>query len=182
MKTIIASDIHGSEYYCKKLVERFEEEQAERMFLLGDILYHGPRNDLPKDYCPKGVISLLNPLAAKILCVKGNCESEVDGMVLDFSAESDSAQAFFENGVTLYLTHGHKTVKNIENSGCVLVSGHTHVPVFEVSENGFARINPGSVSIPKEGSCNSFVVFDGTRFTWKNVCDGKAYMEYELKI
>ena len=84
MKLMIASDIHGSAYYCRKMLKAYEREQADRLLLLGDILYHGPRNDLPKEYNPKEVISLLNPKKQEILCVRGNCDTEVDQMVLEF--------------------------------------------------------------------------------------------------
>ena len=181
MKVIIASDIHGSEHYCRALAERFEKEQAERLFLLGDILYHGPRNDLPKDYSPKGVISILNPMASKILCIKGNCDSEVDGMVLDFPIEAEEAMIYSEGLLKpLYLTHGHKIRKDISDMNCILVNGHTHVPLCE-SKDGFLHINPGSVSIPKENSYNSCILFDGTCFKWENICTGEVYMKYDIK-
>ena len=105
-KLMIASDIHGSAYYCKKMIERYRAEHAERLVLLGDILYHGPRNDLPRDYAPKEVIKMLNPLADEILCVRGNCDTEVDQMVLDFSVMSESALIMTE-GAVIYATHGH---------------------------------------------------------------------------
>lgn len=178
MNIIIASDIHGSSFYCEKLIERFELEGAEKLLLLGDILYHGPRNDLPEGYAPKQVISLLNPIADKILCVKGNCESEVDGMVLDFSVDSENTFVF-DGKNTLFLTHGHKIPENISKMNCILVNGHTHVPLCDKSQ-GYLHINPGSVSIPKENSPHSYILFDGKKFIWKNVCDGKPYMEYEI--
>lgn len=178
MNIIIASDIHGSAFYCKKLLERFVEEGAERLVLLGDILYHGPRNDLPKEYAPKEVISMLNPISGKILCVKGNCESDVDGMVLDFATNVENA-IIFDGNTTLFLTHGHKIPENISKMNCVLVNGHTHIPLCETSE-GFLHINPGSVSIPKENSPHSYMTFDGKTFVWKDVCDGTAYKEYSI--
>ena len=178
MNVIIASDIHGSFYFCKALVERFNKEKAEKLILLGDVLYHGPRNDLPRDYAPKEVISLLNPLAEKIICIKGNCDSEVDGMVLDFPIDAEIA--LIDAGEkTLYLTHGHKIRADIAKMNCVLVNGHTHVPLCDCSE-GYLHINPGSVSIPKEGSCNSYISFDGKVFRWKNVENGEVYMEKSL--
>lgn len=177
-KIIIASDIHGSEYYCKALVERFKKENAEFLFILGDVLYHGPRNDLPRDYAPKGVIALLNPLAEKIICIKGNCDSEVEGMVLDFPIESEVV-SLFAQGKLLYFTHGHKVRGDIANMNCILINGHTHIPICEENE-GFLHLNPGSVSIPKEGSCNSYMTFDGKKFEWKNVETGEVYMEKEI--
>lgn len=176
MKWLIASDIHGSAYYCKLLLERFHEENAERLIFLGDILYHGPRNDLPRDYAPKEVIAMLNPLAAKILCVKGNCESDVDGMVLDFPVDTENALLFAE-GHTLYLTHGHKIRSDIAKMHCILLNGHTHVPLCDESE-GYLHLNPGSVSIPKEASPHSYMTFDGKTFHWKNVENGETYKSF----
>ena len=177
-KILIASDIHGSEYYCKKLLERFYEEGAEYLFILGDVLYHGPRNDLPRDYAPKGVIALLNPIAEQIICIKGNCDSEVDGMVLDFPIEAEVV-SLFAKGKMLYLTHGHKVRRDINKMNCVLINGHTHIPLCDESE-GYLHLNPGSVSIPKENSCHSYMTFDGESFLWKNVEDGKIYMENQI--
>ena len=178
MKILIASDIHGSAYYCEKLLERYCDEKAERLILLGDVLYHGPRNDLPKDYAPKKVISVLNPKASEILCVKGNCESDVDGMVLDFPVDAENALVFVGDR-TLYLTHGHKIRSDISKMNCILLNGHTHVPLCDESE-GYLHINPGSVSIPKENSCHSYVTFDGKKFLWKDVESGEVYMEKEI--
>ncbi len=178
MNILIASDIHGSAYFCSKLVERYREQKAEKLILLGDVLYHGPRNDLPKDYSPKEVISLLNPLAHEIMCVKGNCESDVDGMVLDFPVDAENALIFTDEKC-LYLTHGHKIREDISKLNCILVNGHTHVPLCE-EKDGYLHINPGSVSIPKEGSCHSYICFDGKKFVWKDVETGKAYMEKEI--
>ena len=178
MKILIASDIHGSAYYCEKLLERYCDEKAERLILLGDVLYHGPRNDLPKDYAPKKVISMLNPKASEILCVKGNCEIDVDGMVLDFPVDAENALVFVGDR-TLYLTHGHKIRSDISKMNCILLNGHTHVPLCDESE-GYLHINPGSVSIPKENSCHSYVTFDGKKFLWKDVETGEVYMEKEI--
>lgn len=166
MRLIFASDIHGSEYYTKKLLERYEDLKCDKLILLGDILYHGPRNDLPEGYNPKGVIALLNALSDEILCVRGNCEAEVDQMVLDFSCMSES-MVMFEKGKMLFITHGHKF--NMENlpklkKGDVLIHGHTHVQTVErFGENLY--INPGSVSIPKENNPPSFMLYEDGRFT-----------------
>ena len=178
MKIIIASDIHGSAYYCKALVDRFVEEKADKLVLLGDVLYHGPRNDLPRDYAPKQVISMLNPLSEKIVCIKGNCDSEVDGMVLNFPIDAEIV--LIDAGEkTLYLTHGHKIRTDIAKMNVVLINGHTHVPICE-EQDGYLHLNPGSVSIPKEGSCNSYMTFDGKNFEWKNVENGEVYMTKSL--
>ncbi len=178
MKILIASDIHGSGYYCKKLIERFEEEGCTRLILLGDILYHGPRNDLPCEYDPKKVISLLNPYSDKIFCIKGNCDSEVDGMVLSFPIESDYA-AIFSGEHMIYLTHGHKIRDDHKKMNCILINGHTHVPICE-KDGSFIHLNPGSVSIPKENSPHSYMTFDGKSFVWKNVETGEIYKEFSL--
>lgn len=180
MKFLIASDIHGSAYYCKKLIEAFESEKADKILLLGDILYHGPRNDLPKDYAPKEVIAMLNPLKNKILCVRGNCDTEVDQMVLDFPILAD--YAILPAGDRLiYATHGHNfNNANLPpiNKNDILLHGHTHVPVAEEFDT-HTYINPGSVSIPKENSPHSFMTFDGKTFLWKTL-EGEVYKTFEL--
>ncbi len=166
MKILIASDIHGSEFYAQKLIDKFNELNCEKLILLGDILYHGPRNDLPKGYNPKGVISLLNNISDKILCVRGNCEAEVDQMVLNFPCMSDSL-IMFEKGRMFFMTHGH--LFNIENPPKLsfwdlLIHGHTHVQTIEKFGDNL-YINPGSVSIPKENNPPSFMVYDEGSFT-----------------
>ena len=173
MKLMIASDIHGSEYYCEKLLERYREEKADKLILLGDILYHGPRNDLPKGYNPKGVIQLLNDYKDEILCVRGNCEAEVDQMVLEFSVLSDSMILYLDNRM-VFATHGH--VFNKENlpklkKGDILLHGHTHVQALEECD-GYIYLNPGSVSIPKNGNEHSYMVYENATYTIKNL-DGK---------
>lgn len=177
-KIMIASDIHGSAYYCKKMLERYNEEGATRLVLLGDILYHGPRNDLPRDYAPKEVINLLNPLRNEIICIRGNCDTEVDQMVLDFNVLCE--QAFLSlNGKDIVMVHGHKLdEKNMPalKQGDYLLCGHTHVPKYEKREN-YTYLNPGSVSIPKEKSKHSYMILED-KFYWKDL-DGNIYMEEE---
>ena len=174
MKWLIASDIHGSAFYCRKLLDRFAAERADRILLLGDVLYHGPRNDLPEGYAPKEVIAMLNPLKDSILCVRGNCEAEVDQMVLDFPIMADYATLFDENGRELFLTHGHVFGAGMHNSvdhapalpeGSALVYGHTHIKVNEESaaHPGLWLFNPGSVSIPKDGT-HSYGIYEGGAF------------------
>lgn len=170
MKWLIASDIHGSAYYCKKLLEVFEKEGADRILLLGDILYHGPRNDLPRDYAPKEVIAMLNPMSDKIMCVRGNCDTEVDQMVLTFPILADYALISAEKKL-IFATHGHNhNSQNLPSikSGDILLHGHTHVPVCVESESHI-YINPGSTSIPKENSPHSYMTFDGKTFLWKDL-------------
>ena len=163
MKLIIASDIHGSAYWCGKLMELIEKENPDRVLLLGDLLYHGPRNDLPRDYAPKKVIPMLSALSERILAVRGNCEAEVDQMVLPFPCMADFSVLETE-GLSLYLTHGH--LWNPDKlpplkPGTVFLSGHTHVKLDDV-RNGIRCLNPGSVSIPKDGSHSCLIFENGT--------------------
>ena len=180
MKFLIASDIHGSASYCHKLLERFNAENADRLFLLGDILYHGPRNDLPEGYNPKEVISMLNPLKEKIFCVRGNCDTEVDQMVLEFPILAD--YAILENaGHIIYATHGHiYGEKNppMLHKGDILLNGHTHIPAFKEYQN-FTYINPGSVSIPKENSHHGYILLENNIWLWKDL-DGKTVRKENL--
>ncbi len=162
MKLLIASDIHGSAYWCGKLMELAEREQPDKLLLLGDLLYHGPRNDLPRDYAPKAVIPMLSRWKDWILAVRGNCEAEVDQMVLPFPCMADYAQLVVD-GKTFYLTHGHHENPDALPplpEGSVFLSGHTHVKLDEVRQ-GIRCLNPGSVSIPKDGSHSCLVYADG---------------------
>ena len=164
MKCIIASDIHGSAYWCGKLMEQIEAEQPDRILLLGDLLYHGPRNDLPRDYAPKQVIPMLSRYKDIIVAVRGNCEAEVDQMVLPFPCLADFALVE-SDGVSMYLTHGHH--HNPDNlppvkAGTVFLSGHTHVKLDKTVE-GVRCLNPGSVSIPKDGS-HSCMIYENGQF------------------
>lgn len=154
------SDIHGSYYWAKKAVERFYAEKADRLVILGDILYHGPRNDLPKEYDCKKVIGLLNPLKDKIVAVRGNCDSEVDQMVLEFMMRSDYALMDVD-GHHFFLTHGHLFNEEqlpLLNDNDVLVYGHFHKPIAK-KVNGIYIFNPSSVSLPKEG-INSYGIYE----------------------
>ena len=163
MKLLIASDIHGSAYWCRQLMNTIETEQPDRIILLGDLLYHGPRNDLPKDYAPKEVIPMLSAWKDRILAVRGNCEAEVDQMVLPFPCMADYAMVETE-GLTLYLTHGHLHSPDQLpplQPGTVFLSGHTHVKLDE-TRAGIRCLNPGSVSIPKDGSHSCLIFENGT--------------------
>ena len=175
MKWMIASDLHGSAYYCKKMVEAFEREGADRLLMLGDLLYHGPRNDLPRDYAPKEVIPMLNGLKNKLCCVRGNCEAEVDQMVLPFPVLADYC-LLEQKGHVIFATHGHHY--NLETPpllqpGDVLLHGHTHIPAKDNSL-GFWYLNPGSVAIPKENSPHSYMTLEDGLFLWKDL-DGAQY-------
>ena len=162
MKLVIASDIHGSAFWCRKLLEVVESQQPDKLILLGDILYHGPRNDLPLEYAPKQVIPMLEAWKDKILCVRGNCEAEVDQMVLSFPCMADYSEVLAD-GKRLFLTHGHHYgPDNLPNlpEGSLFLSGHTHVKMDEY-RNGIRCLNPGSVSIPKDGSHSCMVYENG---------------------
>lgn len=181
MKFLIASDIHGSAKYCKMLLSAFQNEKADKMLILGDILYHGPRNDLPESYAPKEIIAMLNPLKDKLLCVRGNCDTEVDQMVLDFPILADYAVIPIKNKL-LYATHGHKFNPQTPpplSKGDILINGHTHVPKCENMGN-FVYMNCGSVSIPKESSAHSYMVLEDGKFLWKNLLTGEVYNQFTI--
>ncbi|MBR1561544.1 MAG: phosphodiesterase [Clostridia bacterium] len=170
MKWMIASDIHGSAKWCEKLIEAWRTERPGRLVLLGDLLYHGPRNDLPEDYAPKKVIAMLNAIAPELLCVRGNCEAEVDQMVLDFPVMADYA-VLCVDGHTIYVTHGHVHGEDAPpplKDGDILLCGHTHVPGLRRHE-GYTYMNPGSVSIPKNGSAHSYVTLEDGLAAWKDL-------------
>ena len=175
MKMLIASDIHGSAYFCRKLLEAWDREGPERVLLLGDILYHGPRNDLPEEYRPKEVLAMLNARKESILCVRGNCDTEVDQMVLEFPILADYAWIAADE-CRIFATHGH--VYNTKNlpplrAGEILLHGHTHVPAWE-DHGTFRYYNPGSVSIPKGDSQSMYMMLEDGVFTWKTLA-GEIY-------
>lgn len=182
MKWMIASDLHGSAYYCRKMLEAFEREGADRLFLLGDLLYHGPRNDLPREYAPKEVIPLLNGKKEKLLCVRGNCDAEVDQMVLEFPVLADYAVLSVGQRL-IYATHGHiYHVKNLPPlaPGDVLLHGHTHVPAWTKFGQGNLYLNPGSVSIPKENSPHSYMTLEENTMQWKELESSAVFHELTL--
>lgn len=181
MKYLIASDIHGSAHYCGKLIEAYKREGANKMILLGDLLYHGPRNDLPLGYAPKQVIALLNEFKNEILAVRGNCDAEVDQMVLEFPIMADYAILEAEHGRMLYLSHGHIYHEDHlppMKEGDILLHGHTHVLRAE-KKDGIVILNPGSASIPKEGNPPTYAVLEGCTFTIKTFED-EIVKEYDL--
>ena len=180
MKYMIASDLHGSEFYAKKMIEAYKREKADRIIFLGDILYHGPRNDLPKEYNPKGCIEILNKYKDDIFSVRGNCEAEVDQMVLKFPVLADYA-LLPVGKKNIFITHGHRfNESNLPplKKGDILLHGHTHIPKCVEHEN-YIYMNPGSLSIPKEGSKYSYMTFDEKKFIWKDI-SGEEYNSFEL--
>ena len=190
-KLVIASDIHGSAHWCRKMLERFAAESEGfapgevRLLLLGDVLYHGPRNDLPEAYAPKEVIAMLNPLRESLFCVRGNCDGEVDQMVLDFPIMADYA-VFELFGHRVYATHGHRWNAATPPPLCdgdALLYGHFHIPLCEGKEltNGgtFTALNPGSTSLPKGGSAHSLMVWDESGLRWIDLASGETFMEWD---
>lgn len=168
MRFLVASDIHGDSYWTERVLKAFNNENADKLVLLGDILYHGPRNDLPEHYEPKKVISLLNPLAEKILAVRGNCDAEVDQMVLSFPIMADYI-CLISGETTFFATHGHHygpdRLPSSLSANSVLLAGHTHVVCDKElidPASGFTvrYMNPGSPSIPKEGSIPSYILIE----------------------
>ena len=164
MKYLIASDIHGAASWCKRLLDAAFIERADRIILLGDLLYHGPRNPLPESYNPPSVISMLNSIKSKILCVRGNCDSEVD-----------------QKGI-VFITHGHKYNSQdlpMLKKGDILLCGHTHIPACEVFDTHI-YLNPGSVSLPKENSPHGYMIFENSSVIWKDLSDLKTYKSFSL--
>ena len=180
-KILIPSDIHGDAQTAQRLVEIYKESGAEKLVLLGDVLYHGPRNDLPAGYAPKRVIELLNPLKNEILCVRGNCDTEVDQMVLDFPILADYAYLSFD-GLRIFATHGHNFITQKLPplaKGDILLHGHTHVPVVQEFGDGNFYINPGSLSIPKEDSPKSYILYEDRKFSFMSL-DGEEYKTFVI--
>lgn len=212
MKIMIASDIHGSALYCRQMLDAYEREGADRLMLLGDILYHGPRNDLPEGYAPKEVIAMLNPMKRELLCVRGNCDTEVDQMVLDFPIMADycfmelelpsddreeqsdgkvedgnaaESRKKSQDSITVFAAHGHVYNPHMlppMQNGDILLNGHTHIPaceeIMDMNGNCYQYLNPGSVSIPKEGSRHSYIIYEKGTFRWKDL-QGEEYMTWK---
>ena len=177
MKYVIASDIHGSAYYCSLLKERYLAEGAQKLVLLGDLLYHGARNPLPRDYSTLKTAEILNSMKEHILCVRGNCDSDVDALVLEFPIIADYALLPVGDR-TLVLTRGHKNY-GVLGEKDVLVNGHFHVPAFERREKHL-YVNCGSVSIPKENSPHSYLVLQDGTLLWKDVETGEIFRRETL--
>ena len=180
MKIMFASDIHGALPCCEKMIGRYFEEKAEKLILLGDILYHGPRNDIPDGYDPKGVSALLNKHKSELLCVRGNCDAEVDQMMLEFPVLAEY-MIMWLGGRMVFATHGHvhnTSAPPMLKSGDILLHGHTHIQTAE-EHDGYVYINPGSVSLPKNGNKNSYMVFQDDTFTIKSL-DGTSLIQYKI--
>jgi putative phosphoesterase len=182
MRLLIASDIHGDAACCRAMLDAYEREKAEKILILGDILYHGPRNDLPEGYAPKAVIEMLNAVADKLLCVRGNCDTEVDQMVLSFPVLSDTAFVYDgETGLTLFMSHGHKYSPDHLpplSGKAVFLSGHTHL-FGKTVVDGIPCINPGSTSLPKGGNPKTYALYENGVITIKTL-KGQAVDSYTL--
>ena len=183
MKILIASDIHGDAVACGKLLDVFRAEQADRLLLLGDILYHGPRNPLPVGYEPKRVVELLSAVKDRIVCVRGNCDAEVDQMVLPFPIMDETATLEID-GRTWFMAHGHRKGANPTEGdlpplphGSVILSGHTHLPVLKEDEVGNLYLNSGSISLPKGGYVASYAIYDEKSFQIKSF-DGEILAKF----
>lgn len=183
MKILIASDIHGSAFWCERLLEAFETENADKLLLLGDILYHGPRNDFPQDYAPKKVFAMLNAIKDKITCIRGNCDSEVDQMVLEFPILAD--YALISDGTrTLFATHGHlfsRETPPLLQAGDILLNGHFHEPTYAELENGAWYANCGSVALPKADTPHSYIVYEDGYLEWKDLESGGFFDCLDLR-
>ena len=182
MKYIIASDIHGSAFWCRELLDVFKRENADKLILLGDLLYHGPRNDFPRDYSPREVFAMLNSIKDKIICVRGNCDSEVDQMVLDFPILADYA-LLSVNGRTLFLTHGHLFNADTPpplQSGDILCNGHFHTPCNREIAGGVIYANCGSLALPKDETPHSYIVIDKNTMYWYDMEAGGIFDCLEL--
>ena len=181
-RILIASDIHGDANTAERLVEIYKASGAEKLLLLGDILYHGPRNDLPAGYAPKKVIELLNPLKNEILAVRGNCDTEVDQMVLDFQIMAEYAYLCVDT-YSVLLTHGHQINKENANlnENEILIHGHTHVLCIEPFGKGNLYLNPGSTTYPKENNPPSYMIYENGVFEIKHLDSGEVIKKIDLR-
>lgn len=185
MKILFASDLHGDRAAVEALLAAFHAERAERLVLLGDILYHGPRNDLPAAYDPKGVIALLNPLKEVVLAVRGNCDAEVDQMVLDFPIMADIEELPLRDGVSAYLTHGHHYNEQEPmpmQAGDVMIHGHTHVAGVTQCITGQICLNPGSVSMPKNQTPACYMIYEDGLFDIRRLSDGTSFQKHQIGL
>lgn len=181
MKLFFASDLHGSQSACQAVLNRYAAENADRLILLGDLLYHGPRNDLPDQYNPKAVFEMLNAFSPAPLCVRGNCDAEVDQMVLNFPIRADYLLLPLDDARCAFVTHGHLfhiDAPPPHKAGDVLIHGHTHVHCV-VGQPDYVYINPGSAALPKEGQPKSYMVYENGIFLIKDI-QGTVLMQYRL--
>ena len=164
-KILVISDIHGSLKGACLMEEAALKHGTGMILCLGDVLYHGPRNDLPDDYAPKKVIKIMNRNAADIIAVRGNCEAEVDQMVLDFPCMADSNTLYLFSHKVI-MSHGHiygPAHLPLLQEGDVFLYGHTHLPEAEIKD-GILIGNPGSASLPKGGNPCSYGILDAQGF------------------
>ena len=174
MNIMIASDIHGSAKYCKMMLKAFKAEKPDKILLLGDLLYHGPRNALPGEYDTKAVAEMLNGLKGSVMCVRGNCDAEVDLVMLEFPIMAEYCLLSVGKR-TIFATHGHIYSKENFPEADILLHGHTHIPAWEELGGGRLYVNPGSVSIPKAGSKHSYMMLNNDGMVWKDVESRKEY-------
>ncbi len=180
MKLMIASDIHGSAHFCQQLVDCFVAENPTKLLLLGDLLYHGPRNPLPQGYNPQAVAQMLNDIEQKVIWTKGNCDADIDQMLLQFTACDNCL--LHVDGKTIFAQHGHVFCKQnppMLNQGEILLNGHFHVPTAESFGNDNLYVNCGSVSIPKENSPHCYLILENGVFSWKTL-DGLVFKTHTL--
>ncbi len=181
MRLLIASDLHGAAEDCARLLAALSRESADRLLLLGDILYHGPRNDLPPSYAPKEVARMLNAEKSRIFCICGNCDAQVDQMLLEFPIQASYCILSAGNRL-IYATHGHVFTPASPpplQPGDILLTGHTHIPAWERFGQDNLYLNPGSTSIPKAGSPKGYMLLDDTRVCWHTL-SGEIYHELML--
>ena len=183
MKIMFASDLHGDAECIRKMLEVYSREGAQKLCLLGDLLYLGPRKDIPRGYDPRSAIAMLNGIKETLLCVRRNCDAEVDQMVLDFPILSESAELVVD-GINIRLEHGHR--HGVDDppglkEGELLICGHTHVPRIVPFGNGNIYINVGSVSLPKEGNERTYAIYEDGIFRIKTLDGGKIMNEIKIK-
>lgn len=167
MKYLVVSDVHGSSYYANKINEIYNKENPDKIILLGDLYYHGPRNPLTKEYNPMEVSNIFNNLKDKILCIRGNCDAEVDEMISEFKFEESITIDI--NGLKFFFTHGHKyNIDNIPEYIDVLVYGHFHTG-FIKENNGVICVNSGSISLPKDNTKNSYLIIEDNEIILKDI-------------
>lgn len=182
VKLLVASDIHGSLSAARHVVEAFEKEQADYLVFLGDVMYHGPRNPLPDEYNPSEVARLLNTIKNKIIAVRGNCDSEVDQMLLEFQITADYQNIPLPSN-RLFATHGHifepETIPASVKRGDIFAFGHTHIPVLEMEESGILVLNPGSAALPKQGHPPTYGIVSEKIVEIKTF-DGNVYRAFAI--